>query len=221
MRKWSLLALLLLLPAGLLYAQQDDDYQIIVTTPGMNAAVYRYNSSDFPKRVKEDFRIEGNVALNEDMQGDSLRRIYVTIGLRQFDFQLCPRTPIIRLSYDRNRRLFTGVGCNFRDREGKYTPPSFKGTDLAHLPKLWEDEINRHIQDRTLLGDEPAVFILEADIDENGIVHKVVEINGGLKQYAQVLIDIFYDKAVRDWTPATRNGTPFRALAQIRFELTK
>lgn len=208
--------------AGLLRAQGDDDYQIIVTTPGYTS-VYNYTKSEFLAQAREQFRINGDVALNEDTLEGGKQRVYVTIGLRQFDFLLTPQMPVIRFKYDRNRRLFTGAGCNFIDREGAtYTPPTFNGSDLTTLPAQWVDEINRRIGDRTLLSeDKPTVFILEVDIDEQGIVQRVVELNGCLKQYSQVIIDYIYDRAVRGWEPAKRNGVPFRALAQLRFELTR
>ena len=208
--------------AGLLQAQADDDYQIIITTPGYTS-VYNYTKSEFLAQAREQFRINGDVALNEDKLDGGKRRVYVTIGLRQFDFLLTPQMPVIRLKYDRNRRLFTGAGCNFIAREGAtYIPPTFNGSDLTTLPAQWIDEINRRIGDRTLLSeDKPTVFILEVDIDEQGIVQRVVELNGCLKQYSQVIIDYIYDRAVRGWEPAKRNGVPFRALAQLRFELKR
>ncbi len=203
-------------------AQEAGDYQIVVTTPGYTS-IYNYTSSNFPDQAKEQFRIHGNVALNEDKLEEGRRRVYVTIGLRQFDFLLTPQMPVIRLRYDRNRRLFTGIGCNFLDREGaKYTPPTFQGFDLTQLPERWLDDINRQIEDRTLLPEnEPMVFLIEVDIDEQGMLQKVVELNGCLKQYSQVIIDYIYDRAVRGWEPARRNGVAVRALAQLRFELKR
>lgn len=221
-RKLFLSVFLLFSLMGIVRAEDGADYRIIISTPGY-MSVYNYTKPDFLSQAKEQFRIMGDVAINEDDLGGGKRRIYVTLGLRQFDFLVTPQTPVIRLSYDRNRRLFTGVGCNFIDREGAAcTPPTFKGIDLTDLPEKWIDEINRRIGDRTLLSeDAPTVFILELDIDEQGIVHKVVELNGALKQYSQVIIDYIYERAVREWEPAKRNGVPFRALAQLRFELSR
>lgn len=221
-RKFLLSLLMLGGLCGGLSAQEQGEYQIVVTTPGYTS-IYNYTSANFPVQAKEQFRIHGNVALNEDPLENGSKRVYVTIGLRQFNFLLTPQMPVIRLRYDRNRRLFTGMGCNFLDRDGaKYTPPSFKGFDLTQLPGQWIDDINRQIEDRTLLPEnEPMVFLIEVDIDEQGLVQKVVELNGCLKQYSQVIIDYIYDRAFRDWEPARRNGVAVRALAQLRFELKR
>ena len=220
-RKFLFSALLLGL-SSFLSAQEKDDYQIVVTTPGYTS-IYNYKASEFPTQAKDQFRINGNVALNEDSLENGFRRVYVTIGLRQFNFLVTPQMPVIRLRYDRNRRLFTGIGCNFLDREGaKYTPPSFQGLDLTQLPGKWIDDINRQIGDRTLLPEnEPMVFLIEVDIDEQGMLQKVVELNGCLRQYTEVIINYIYDRAVRGWEPARRNGVAIRSLAQLRFELKR
>ena len=217
-----LFSVLLFCLGGFLSAQEKEDYQIVVTTPGYTS-IYNYRASEFPTQAKDQFRIHGNVALNEDSLENGNRRVYVTIGLRQFNFLLTPQTPVIRLRYDRNRRLFTGMGCNFLDREGAtYTPPSFQGMDLTQLPGKWIDDINRQIGDRTLLPeDHPMVFLIEVDIDEQGMLQKVVELNGCLRQYSEVIIDYIYDRAVRGWEPARRNGVAVRSLAQMRFELKR
>lgn len=208
--------------AGGVNAQNSDDYQVVITTPGYTS-IYNYTKTEFLSQAQDQFRIHGNVAINEEEPKEGKRRVYVTIGLRQFDFLLTPQMPVIRLRYDRNRRLFSGMGCNFIDREGaKLTPPTFQGMDLTQLPGEWITEINRRIDDRTLLDENrPTVFLLELDIDEQGVVQKVVELNGCLKQYSQVLIDFIYDRAFRGWEPARRNGVPFRTLAQLRFELQR
>lgn len=200
---------------------QEDDYQIIVTTPGYTS-VFRYDSTSFAEGVSKDFRIQGNVSIVEDEPRDGARQVWLTIGTRQFRYAVSPTAPVLRLMYDRNRRLFSGVGFNFVDDErARYEPPRFKGKSMGELPVLLEREINKQIEDRTLLSTEPTVFLLEADIDENGIVHKIVELNGSLKQYSKVIIDQFYDQAVRGWEPAKRNGIPYRTLAQIKFELSR
>jgi len=125
--------------------------------------------------------------------------------------------------YDRNRRIFSGAGCNFVENENfKYTPPSFKGNSLVKLPEILLADINRTIEDRSLLKkDSATVFVIEADIDENGMIHRIVPLSDTLRQYSKVIIDQIYDKAVRGWQPAMRNGIPYRALAQMTFELTK
>ena len=75
---------------------------------------------------------------------------------------------------------------------------------------------------RSLLEEgKPNVFLLEADIDEQGNVHKIVELNGALRQYSQIFIDKLYDMAVRGWQPAKKDGVPFRTVCQLRFVLTR
>ena len=81
-------------------------------------------------------------------------------------------------------------------------------------------QIEKLIHDRTFLSpDKPNVFLIEAVIDEEGRVRKIVELNGALKQYAQIFIDKIYDLSWKGWQPATRNGVPYRTLALIYFEL--
>lgn len=78
------------------------------------------------------------------------------------------------------------------------------------------------IENRSLLEEgKPNVFLLEADIDEQGNVHKIVELNGALRQYSQIFIDKLYDMAVRGWQPAKKDGVPFRTVCQLRFVLTR
>ena len=70
-------------------------------------------------------------------------------------------------------------------------------------------------------ADRPTVFLIEADIDEEGIVRRIAELNGALKQYSQVFIDKIYDLAVRGWQPATKDGIPVRTVVQFRFVLKR
>lgn len=39
--------------------------------------------------------------------------------------------------------------------------------------------------------------MIEADIDENGMIHRIVPLSDTLRQYSKVIIDQIYDKAVR------------------------
>ena len=190
----------LLLFTGLsqLLFSQNIDYQIYITTPGYTS-VRSYSKADFEK-VKHDFRVmNGPVTITDSLCNSGKTEVRMVIGLRKFSFFVTQETPIIRLVYDRNRRIFSGAGCNFVENENfKYTPPSFKGNSLVKLPE-----------------------ILLADIDENGMIHRIVPLSDTLRQYSKVIIDQIYDKAVRGWQPAMRNGIPYRALAQMTFELTK
>lgn len=198
---------------------QADSCRIIITTPGYTS-IYRYSIVEFAEQMACDFKIQGAFATEEPKEeGCSLVKLH--IGQRDFVFSLSPAAPVIRLQYDRNRRLFKGLGFNFIEQsEAKYEEPNFKGVSLLKLPSVWQPQIEKLIDDRSLLDpDKPNVFLLEADIDENGIVHRIVEISGALKQYSQVFIDKIYDLAVRGWVPAKRNGVPFRTVAQIRFEV--
>lgn len=214
----------LLLFTGLsqLLFSQNIDYQIYITTPGYTS-VRSYSKADFEK-VKHDFRVmNGSVTITDSLCNSGKTEVRMVIGLRKFSFFVTQETPIIRLVYDRNRRIFSGAGCNFVENENfKYTPPSFKGNSLVKLPEILLADINRTIEDRSLLKkDSATVFVIEADIDENGMIHRIVPLSDTLRQYSKVIIDQIYDKAVRGWQPAMRNGIPYRALAQMTFELTK
>lgn len=195
------------------------DYQIIITTPGY-MSIYRYSPEEFSEQMASDFRVEG-AAIAHDRLTDDRSRVTLYIGTREFVFTIAPESRVCRLTYDRNKRQFKGVGFNYVDSSGvRCEAPSFKGTPIFRLPELWQPQIEKLIGDRNLLvEDKPNVFILEADIDEQGIVHKIVELNGALKQYSQIFIDKIYDLAVRGWEPAKKNGVPIRTVAQIRFEL--
>ena len=214
----------LLLFTGLsqLLFSQNIDYQIYITTPGYTS-VRSYSKADFEK-VKHDFRVmNGPVTITDSLCNSGKTEVRMVIGLRKISFFVTQETPIIRLVYDRNRRIFSGAGCNFVENENfKYTPPSFKGNSLVKLPEILLADINRTIEDRSLLKkDSATVFVIEADIDENGMIHRIVPLSDTLRQYSKVIIDQIYDKAVRGWQPAMRNGIPYRALAQMTFELTK
>ena len=214
----------LLLFTGLsqLLFPQNIDYQIYITTPGYTS-VRSYSKADFEK-VKHDFRVmNGPVTITDSLCNSGKTEVRMVIGLRKFSFFVTQETPIIRLVYDRNRRIFSGAGCNLVENENfKYTPPSFKGNSLVKLPEILLADINRTIEDRSLLKkDSATVFVIEADIDENGMIHRIVPLSDTLRQYSKVIIDQIYDKAVRGWQPAMRNGIPYRALAQMTFELTK
>ena len=214
----------LLLFTGLsqLLFPQNIDYQIYITTPGYTS-VRSYSKADFEK-VKHDFRVmNGPVTITDSLCNSGKTEVRMVIGLRKFSFFVTQETPIIRLVYDRNRRIFSGAGCNFVENENfKYTPPSFKGNSLVKLPEILLADINRTIEDRSLLKkDSATVFVIEADIDENGMIHRIVPLSDTLRQYSKVIIDQIYNKAVRGWQPAMRNGIPYRALAQKTFELTK
>ena len=92
----------------------------------------------------------------------------------------------------------------------------------SQSPVARQPQIERLIENRSLLEEgKPNVFLLEADIDEQGNVHKIVELNGALRQYSQIFIDKLYDMAVRGWQPAKKDGVPFRTVCQLRFVLTR
>lgn len=206
---------------GPLYAQSADEPRIIVTTPGYTS-VYRYDVATFAEKASSDFKIE-NISVVSEKLKEGVSRLRLAIGPREFVFVVDSLSPCARLQYDRNRRQFKGLGFNYIDREGvRYEAPVFKGMAIAGLPGLWQPQIEKLITDRNLLdADRPNVFLIEADIDEDGIVRRIVELNGALKQYAQVFIDKIYDLAVRGWQPATKDGVPVRTVVQFRFVLDR
>lgn len=198
------------------------DYQIFVTTPGYTS-IRSYSKETFPE-IKRDFHImNGPVSVVDSLCSDSVIQVKLQIGSRKFLYYVTPDAPFVRLTFDRNRRRFSGIGCNFADQgDYCYVPPTFNGMSLSELPKVWLPDINRRIDDRTSLKrDSATVFVIEADIDENGMIHRIVPLSDTLFQYSKVIIDQIYDKAVRGWHPASRNGVPFRALVQMKFELKK
>lgn len=201
---------------------QYSDYKVIVTTQG-HPTVNRYSSTDFREALGRDFRMVGDVSLSESDFSQGGSKVNIQIGNRQFNFVVSEEMPVVRLIYDRNRRIFSGAGCNFiEDSTAVYKAPTFKGMRLAELPEKWMPDIDKLISDKSLLSaDEPTLFLLEADIDENGIVHKITELNGTLRQYSKVIIDQIYDKAIRGWEPATCDGKPYRTLAQIQLLLSR
>ncbi len=221
----TLLALFTLLLPATLWAESDTTQlpTIIVSTMGSDE-LHRYTEANVAEELKRDFRLHHlAVSLTEDPIDSLSKRIYLTIGMRHYNFLISPSTPVARLRFNRNQRRFVGLGNNFLEStDARYTPPTFEGKSLEELPAEWITQINREIVDRTLLPvDAPAVFILELDIDEQGMVHSIKEVGGGLRQYAQVIIDELYEQAVRGWTPAGRNGFPYRSLAHLRFELVR
>ena len=198
---------------------QKTDYQIFVTTPGYTS-IRNYSKATFPE-LKRDFHVmNGPVTIMDSLRSDSITQVRLQIGARKFLFYVSNDLPYIRLSFDRNRRRFSGLGCNFIEGGSECVLPSFKGITLSKLPEKWLPDINRNIHDRTFLKrDSFTVFVIEADIDENGMIHRIVPLSDTLFQYSKVIIDQIYDKAVRGWQPATRNGVPCRSLVQMKFEL--
>lgn len=200
------------------------DYKIIVTTPGYTS-VYQYDNENFAAGVAKELRVMSPVDIEEspcDIFPDRTL-VLITVGDKEYNFAVSEEAPVVRLIYDRNRKTFTGAGFNYMENKtALYEAPSFNGTRIDGISKLFEREVERSITDKTLLDDEqPVVFLIEADIDENGMVQKVVELNGAIKQYARIIIDRFYDKAYMGWKPAQVNGVPRRSLAQFTFELRK
>ena len=187
--------LLLLVFAGIsaVCFAQADSCRIIITTPGYTS-IYRYSDREFAKQMACDFKV-ADASVTEEPKGDGCSLVKLRIGQREYSFAVSPDAPVVRLQYDRNRRLFKGMGFNYIEQtEAKYEAPSFNGVSLLKLPELWRPQIEKLIDDRSLLDpDRPDVFLLEVDIDEDGIVHRIVELGGALKQYSQVFIDKIYD----------------------------
>lgn len=223
MLKRTLLTLLCVCAVGIGSAALRD-YKIIVTTPGYTS-VYSYDNEDFAVSAAKDLHILApiEVAESECTMDTSRTMVCIKVGADEFNFAVNDVAPVVRLIYDRNRRTFTGAGFNCVGTQASVCEaPVFKGTRIDSISYVLAKDVERYIGDKSLLSaDSSTVFFLEADIDENGIVHKVVELSGGLKQYSKVIIDRFYDKAVRGWEPAKIDGVPVRSLAQFRFELSR
>lgn len=198
---------------------QPDSCKVIITTPGYTN-IYRYSLDEFSAQMASDFKKEG-VTVSLQPENDSTSLLTLNISRKDYLFRITRTAPVARLIYDRNKRQFKGAGFNFIERkEYDYREPSYDGLSLAKFATVWQPQIEKLIHDRTFLSpDKPNVFLIEADIDEEGRVRKIVELNGALKQYAQIFIDKIYDLSWKGWQPATRNGVPYRTLALIYFEL--
>ena len=215
----SLVLLTCLFSSAAVFGQSD--CRIIITTPGYGS-IYRYAPEEFAAQMASDFKIEG-VTVDYATLSEGCKRLKLHIGRKDFVFWITSQSPVARLTYDRNRRQFKGIGFNYIEHEGvRYEAPSFKGLTVEKLSEAWQPQIERLIENRSLLEEgKPNVFLLEADIDEQGNVHKIVELNGALRQYSQIFIDKLYDMAVRGWQPAKKDGVPFRTVCQLRFVLTR
>ena len=200
----SLVLLTCLFSSAAVFGQSD--CWIIITTPGYGS-IYRYAPEEFAAQMASDFKIEG-VTVNYATLSEGCKRLKLHIGRKDFVFSITPQSPVARLTYDRNRRQFKGIGFNYIEHEGvRYEAPSFKGLTVEKLSEAWQPQIERLIENRSLL--------------EEGNVHKIVELNGALRQYSQIFIDKLYDMAVRGWQPAKKDGVPFRTVCQLRFVLTR
>lgn len=222
--RWKLLTILLCTVAITRTIAAGTDYRIIVTTAGYKD-IYNYDSRDFVEKAARDLRITVPVELSETYcpSDTSTKMVSISVGAQVIDFALTDKSPVIRLVYDRNRRTLTGTGFNYLEKNTNLVEaPVFKGTPICELQTVFEKDVDRHIIDRSLLStDSSTLFLLEVDIDENGIVQRITELNGAYKQYSKIIIDRFYDKAYRGWEPAKVNGVPCRSLAQFTFELKR
>ena len=69
-------------------------------------------------------------------------------------FLITSQSPVARLTYDRNRRQFKGIGFNYIEHEGvRYEAPSFKGLTVEKLSEAWQPQIERLIENRSLLEE--------------------------------------------------------------------
>lgn len=220
----KLFILVLLVTACVRVAGAGFDYKIIVTTPGYTS-IYHYDSQEFTEKAAKELRIMAPLEISESVcpSNSSLTVVSISMGVKQLNFTISEESPIIRLAYDRNRRSLTGIGFNCVESGNDVVEaPVFKGTSIEEMQAFLAKDVDRHLLDRSLLSEDSCtVFLLEVDIDEQGVVQKVVELNGAYKQYSKVIIDRFYDKAFRGWEPAKVNGVPCRAVAQFTFELRR
>lgn len=205
-------------------AGADFDYRIIVTTPGY-MSIYNYGSEEFAEKAAKELRITSPIALTETIceSDGSLTSVSISTGGRQLNFTVSESSPVVRLVYDRNRRSLSGVGFNcVESGDDVIEGPVYKGTPICEMHDFLAEDVERHLTDMSLLSeDTPTVFLFEVDIDENGVVQRIVELNGAYKQYSKIIMDRFYDKAFRGWEPAKVNGVPCRALAHFAFELKR
>jgi len=148
----------------------QSDCRIIITTPGYGS-IYRYAPEEFAAQMASDFKIEG-VTVDYATLSEGCKRLKLHIGRKDFVFSITSQSPVARLTYDRNRRQFKGIGFNYIEYEGvRYEAPSFKGLTVEKLSEAWQPQIERLIENRSLLEEgKPNVFLLEADIDEQGNV---------------------------------------------------
>ena len=160
----SLVLLTCLFSSAAVFGQSD--CRIIITTPGYGS-IYRYAPEEFAAQMASDFKIEG-VTVDYATLSEGCKRLKLHIGRKDFVFSITSQSPVARLTYDRNRRQFKGIGFNYIEHEGvRYEAPSFKGLTVEKLSEAWQPQIERLIENRSLLEEgKPNVFLLEADIAE-------------------------------------------------------
>lgn len=214
---WSLVVVLMFIGAVEASAEAVP-YNIIVTMAG-SSTIYSYTAENFPTDIKRNHRVFQDVTIEErasetvDQSRTNLRIVDITVGANSYSFEVWDQLPIIRFSYDRNRRSFVAEGLNVIDGQerGEFTYPSYKGTQFSDLWALWRDRIERSIDDKNLFAQEHTKqLVLEFDIDEDGYLLDIKDLGGTLKSYSQSCIAAIYDIGAREWTPATLNGQIIR-----------
>lgn len=128
----SLVLLTCLFSSAAVFGQSD--CRIIITTPGYGS-IYRYAPEEFAAQMASDFKIEG-VTVDYATLSEGCKRLKLHIGRKDFVFSITPQSPVARLTYDRNRRQFKGIGFNYIEHEGvRYEAPSFKALRSRSSPK--------------------------------------------------------------------------------------
>ena len=123
----------------------QSDCRIIITTPGYGS-IYRYAPEEFAAQMASDFKIEG-VTVDYATLSEGCKRLKLHIGRKDFVFSITSQSPVARLTYDRNRRQFKGIGFNYIEHEGvRYEAPSFKGLTVEKLSEAWQPQIERLIE---------------------------------------------------------------------------
>ena len=96
--------------------------------------------------MASDFKIEG-VTVDYATLSEGCKRLKLHIGRKDFVFSITSQLPVARLTYDRNRRQFKGIGFNYIEHEGvRYEAPSFKGLTVEKLSEAWQPQIERLIE---------------------------------------------------------------------------
>ncbi len=172
-------------------------YNIIITTPGYTS-VYRYRTEDFCSGVRRDLRVFDADVTHRDSMGRKI--VDVTLCGRKSSFEVSEGIPVIRFAYDRNRRIFSPLGMNCREvSAGDSLSAEMVCTPV--LPGGWSPELARRLVGHLGMNVDGEVLIMDAEVDENGIVRQITEVGGAPRQASQVVIEYLYEMAARGWKP--------------------
>ena len=181
--------------------KQLSDCRIIITTPGYTS-VYRYSVSDFCSGVKRDMRFfNTSVECRDSLD---VKLVDIVVNNEKWSFEVSEKIPVIRFMYDRNRRKLSPIGINYRGNVGFVVADSISNTGsmVLDLPEVWNpDDVRRLVGVNDFNVLKGRVLIMDANVDENGVVSHITEVGGAPKQMSQIVVDYLYEMIARGWKP--------------------